>query len=313
MKYDDSAIDLVAVAPGHQGEPHVTQPRARVPRAAVGLGAAGVVAFSMSLVATRAAVPALGAVTVGAGRAVVAAALAGLWLWWHRAPLPTAAQRRRLLLVVVGVVLGFPLLSSAALELVGSAHGAVVIGLIPIATALVATVRAGERPSRWFWLSSAVGAVAVLAFSWVTSGALHPADLLLLAAVAAAAVGYAEGGALARDMPGGQVIAWALLLALPVTLPTAAAGLWWHPLAAVPASAWLGFGYVSVVSMFGGFILWYRGLALGGVARIGQLQLAQPVLTLVWSALLLGEHITAAAMVAAVVVLLSTATTQRVR
>jgi drug/metabolite transporter (DMT)-like permease len=147
----------------------------------------------------------------------------------------------------------------------------------------------------------------------VTGAGLQVADLLLLGAVAAAAIGYAEGGALAREMPGWQVIGWAVVLALPVTVPVTLVALWWHPPVAVGAAAWLGFGYVSVVSMFLGFVVWYRGLALGGVARIGQLQLAQPVLTLIWSVLLLRERIDTATVVAALAVLVSTAATQRVR
>ncbi|MBI1759168.1 MAG: DMT family transporter [Actinobacteria bacterium] len=304
MSVEDSAIALVEVAPPAAG--------LRSSRA-TWLGALGVLAFSMSLPATRAAVPALGAVPVGAGRAVVAAGLAGIWLWRGRARRPTRAQLRRLVIVALGVVLGFPLLSSTALTVVGSAHGAVIVGLIPIGTALAAVYRAGERPGPAFWASSAVGAAAVLGFAWASGAGIQLADLLLLGAVAAAAIGYAEGGALAREMPGWQVIGWALALALPVTVPVTVAALWWHPPVAPGPAGWLGFGYVSVVSMFLGFVPWYRGLALGGVARIGQLQLAQPVLTLIWSVLLLRERIDATMMIAAAAVLVSTAATQRVR
>lgn len=283
--------------------------------AAQAWGLLGVLAFSLSLPATRAAVPAFGAVTVGIGRAVVAAALAGAALLLARAPRPTAAQARRLGLVVLGVVIGFPLLSSAALRGESAAHGAVVIGLLPICTAVCAMVRAGERPRPAFWLAGGAGALAVLVFAVVAGAGLGVStnDLLLLGAVAAGALGYAEGGALSRELPGWQVIAWALVLALPVTVPVTAVALAVRHPVAPDGGAWAGLAYVAVVSMFLGFVAWYRGLALGGVARIGQLQLVQPVLTLAWSALLLAERVDAGMLVAALAVLACTAATQWVR
>jgi drug/metabolite transporter (DMT)-like permease len=286
----------------------------RVPVPALGWGALGVVAFSMTLPATRAALPAFGPITVGVGRAVPAAALAGAALLLVRAPLPTRAQAARLLLVAAGAVLGFPVFTALALRGVGAAHGAVLVGLLPAATAVAAVLRAGERPRPAFWLAAAGGAASVLAFAAVRgAGTPRPADLLLLAAVASAAVAYAEGGALAREMPGSRVISWALVLALPAVLPIAAAGLIAHPPAAPGPAAWAGLAYVSGISMFAGFVAWYRGLALGGVARISQLQLAQPVLTVAWSAVLLHEAVDTATVAAALVVLLLTAATQRTR
>lgn len=292
----------------------------RVAFPALGWGGLGVLAFSLTLPATRAALPAFGPITVGIGRAVPAAALAAVALLLVRAarparvPLPTGAQCRRLLLVSAGAVIGFPVLTALALRGVGAAHGAVLIGLLPAATAVAAVLRAGERPRPAFWLTAGAGAGAVLAFAAVRgAGAPRPADLLLLGAVACAAVAYAEGGALARELPGWQVISWALLLALPAVLPIAVLGVALHPPATPAPAAWAGLAYVSAVSMFAGFVAWYRGLALGGVARIGQLQLAQPVLTVGWSALLLGEAVDAATVVAALVVLVLTAATQRSR
>src|SRR5262249_34509421 len=158
-------------------------------------------------------------------RAALAGLLASAALWVARAPRPTAAQARRLGLVVLGVVVGFPLLSSAALQAVGAAHGAVIVGLLPVGAAVCALARAGGGRGRAFWLAGAAGAVAVLAFAWTAAGpgaggrGIGPADLLLLGAVAAGALGYAEGGALARELPGWQVIGWALVLALPLTVP----------------------------------------------------------------------------------------------
>ncbi len=300
MRVDDSAIAARPVA----------LPVPRRLEAAQGWGLVGVLAFSMSLPATRAAVPAFGPVTVGIGRAVLAAVLAGAALWLARAPRPTRAQVRRLWLVVLGVVVGFPLLSSVALQAVGAAHGAVVVGLLPMGTAVCALARAGERPRPAFWLAGGAGAVAVLAFAWSVGAGLRPADLLLLGAVAAGALGYAEGGALARELPGWQVIAWALVLALPLTVPVSVVAVTVRPPVAPGAAAWSGLGYVAAVSMFLGFVAWYRGLALGGVARIGQLQLVQPVLTLIWSAALLAERVDAPTVLAALAVLACTAATQ---
>jgi drug/metabolite transporter (DMT)-like permease len=252
------------------------------------LGALGILGFSFSLPATKLAVADLDPWFVAFGRALVAAVLAALVLGATRAPRPTARQVRSLVVVAVGVVVGFPLFTSLALEDRESAQAAVVIALLPISTALFAVLRAGERPSPAFWLAALAGTATVLLFA-VTAGAgdLRASDGYLLLAVVLCGLGYAEGGALARELGGAQTICWALLVALPVTVPvTLVAG-------ADPAgaTAWLGFAYVSVISMFLGFFAWYAGLARGGVARVGQVQLAQPVLTLLWSALVLGEAV----------------------
>lgn len=275
-------------------------------------GLIGVLAFSFSLPMTRLAVEDLDATFVGLGRALVAAILAGALLAIRREPLPDRRDIPRFALVALGVVIGFPLLTTIALQHLTSAHSSVIVGLLPAATAVFAVLRAGERPSRAFWLAATAGLVAVLVFA-VTQGVngLAPADLLVLAAVASAGLGYAEGGALSRRYGGWQVICWALLLAAPfLILPTALAT---HDLGDVSAQAWLGFAYVAAVSMFLGFFAWYHGLALGGVAKIGQTQLAQPVLTLLWSALLLGEHVTAGMVVAALAIVACVLATQRTR
>ncbi|MDQ2729240.1 MAG: DMT family transporter, partial [Actinomycetota bacterium] len=256
------------------------------------LGGVGVVAFSLTLPATQAADPVFGPVTVGVGRAVVAAVLATVVLSGRHERLIVPALVPRLMIVVAGVVVGFPLLTAFALQNVNSAHAAVVSGLLPAATAGMA-VRAGERPRRQYWLALGVGLVAVLAFAAV-AGAGRPrlGDILVLGAVALAGAGYAEGGALARTYGGWRVICWALVLALPVVAPATAVAIVVRPPHHVTVGAVAGLGYVSAISMFLGFFAWYQGLARGGVARVGRLQLAQPVLTLAWSALLLGEHIT---------------------
>lgn len=277
------------------------------------LGFLGVLAFSGSLPATRLAVDGLDPTFVGIGRAVVAGLLAAVLLRATRQPRPSRAQVRRLWLVVAGVVVGFPLFTALALQSLSSAHGAVIVGLLPAATAVMAVVRAGERPSPRFWLASVAGLVAVLAFAATQGAGLpRPADGLVLIAVAFGALGYAEGGALSRELGGWQTICWALVLSLPLITPPAVVAAATGDLSGGP-SAWAGFAYVCLFSMFLGFFAWYAGLARGGVARIGQVQLAQPVLTLVWAGLLLGERVGLAEVAAAVAVLACVVATQRSR
>lgn len=276
-------------------------------------GIIGVIGFSFTLPATRLAVMELDSTLVGLGRAVIAAAAAAILLAATREPIPPRPLWGRLAVVAAGVVVGFPLFSAWALKYVPAAHGAVIVGLTPAATAVMAVIRAGERPSAGFWLASLLGLVAVLIFAAVQgAGAPVPADGLILIAVALGALGYAEGGQLARTLGGWQVISWALVLSAPVLLPIVAWSAVRHGLAASPL-AWGCVGYVSLVSMYLAFFAWYRGLAQGGVARVGQVQLLQPVLTLLWSALLLGEHINGAMIAAAAAVLGCVALTQRAR
>jgi drug/metabolite transporter (DMT)-like permease len=275
------------------------------------LGFVGVLGFSFTLPATRAAVDGLDPTFVGIGRTVAAAALAAVILLARREQLPPRDQLRRLGLVAIGVVFGFPLLSALALHHLPSSHAAVTVGMLPAATAVAAVVRGGERPSRAFWIASSVGLLAVLAFA-ASKGAGVPrgGDLLLLASVALAALGYAEGASLAREIGGWRVISWALVLSLPLTVPitlVAASGGVSH----ADTGDWLCFAYVALFSQYLAFFPWYAGLARGGTAKIGQVQLAQPLLTLIWSAALLDERIGATTLLAAVVVLLSVAATQR--
>ncbi|WP_166381089.1 DMT family transporter [Catellatospora methionotrophica] len=279
------------------------------------LGAVGVLAFSLSLPMTRIAVQQLDPWFVAFGRAVGAALLAGAYLLVTGAPRPSRAQWRRLAVVALGVVVGFPMFTSLALTTQTAAHGAVVIAVLPAMTAVFAVLRAGERPPPVFWAAGAAGLLAVLVFlvtSGAVRGALTVADLFLLVAVVLCGLGYAEGGALSRELGGARTICWALLLSLPVTVPvTLAAGLADPPRA--DTTGWAAFGYLTAISMFLGFFAWYAGLARGGIAQVGQIQLAQPVLTLAWSALLLGETVTAASIVAALVVLGCVVLIQRTR
>lgn len=279
--------------------------------AGAALGALGVLVFSVTFPATKFALRGFDPWAIAFGRAVVAAALAGLTLLFQRAPRPRAALWPRLAVVAGGVVIGFPALSTLALQTSSSAHGAVVIALLPAATAVAAALRLRERPSLGFWLAAAVGTALVTGFALERAGgALRAADLAFLGAVAVCAVAYAEGSLLARELGAPQTICWALLLSLPLTLPVAIATAPAHEPSAI---ALAGFAYVGVGSMFLGFFAWYGGLVRGGVTRISQLQLAQTPLTLVWSALLLGEHIGLSTIAVTVAVVATVAATQRAR
>lgn len=270
-------------------------------------GFLGVLSFSLTLPATRIAVTELDPTFIGLGRGVVAGTVAAFILWLTRQSLPTLKQVRGLLIVAAGVVLGFPLLSAWAMQRLPAAHGAVVLGLLPLATAVAGVIRSGDRPSRLFWLASLVGSTTVVGFALSAgAGALYGEDLILLGAVIAAALGYAEGGKLAQQLGGWQVICWALVLAAPLeAIPTLlAAG---HQPLQASAFAWLGFAYLCLVSQLIGFFAWYHGLAIGGVARVSQMQLLQPFLTIVFSALLLKESITTTTILAAALVIGSVA------
>lgn len=281
----------------------------------VGWGLLGVLAFSVSLPATRLALRDLDPVLVGIGRSAVAALLAGVALAWAArrgaVHVPSPGQLARLAVCAGGVVFGFPMLTSWALESAPAAHGAVVVGLLPTATAVIGTVRTHEVPSRTFVLAGLAGLLAVLAFGAAQGGGRpQRADLLLLLAVLAAGVGYVEGGLLARAMPPWQVTCWALVVAAPVSVPV---GLTHLDGAHASAAAWGGFAYTAVVSSLLGFFAWYRGLAIGGIARVGQIQLVQPVLSLGWAALLVGESVGGATLAAAGAIVACAVLVQRTR
>lgn len=232
---------------------------------------------------------------------------------WRGVPLPARRHWPGLAVVAAGVVLGFPLLTTLALRTSTTAHAAVVVGLLPLTTALFSTLRVGSRPSRTFWAAALAGAAAVAVFTVRQSGgALTTADLYLFAALMVCAAGYTEGGRLARVMPGWQVIGWALVLCLPLAVPAAALALAVEPVR-LTAHSVAGVLWVAAGSQFLGLVVWYRGMAAIGIPRASQLQLAQPLLTLVWSVLLLGEHLTAAAPLTAAAVLVCIAVTQRAR
>ncbi|MFF9185174.1 DMT family transporter [Streptomyces misionensis] len=275
------------------------------------LAALGVASFSLTFPATAWGLEGFGPWSLVTVRSVLAALVAGGALLALRVRLPERRHLGALAVVALGVVLGFPTLTTLALRTSTTAHAAVVVGLLPLTTAVCSALRTGHRPSRRFWCAAVAGAVAVLAFTVVQSGgALTAADGYLFAALLVCAAGYTEGGLLARVMPGWQVIGWALVLCLPLTLPAAALALSYEPVH-LTAHGVAGVLWVALGSQFLGLVVWYRGMAAIGVPRASQLQLAQPLLTLVWSALLLGEHFTAAAPLTAVAVLVCIAVTQR--
>ncbi|MFO7177173.1 MAG: DMT family transporter [Pseudomonadota bacterium] len=256
------------------------------------LAAIGVLGFSGTLPATRIAVADLGAVVVGLGRALVAALLALVYLLVRGEPVPARRHWPSFAVIALTVVAGFPLLSAIVLTSSSASHAAVVVALAPACTAILAVLRAGERPARSFWLGVALGLFGVCLYVFGASPD-EPVgtDLGLLAAVLCVAIGYTEGARLSRELSGFCVISWSLVLSAPfVALVLAVSEL--PPIAQVRPAAWLGFAYVSLVSMFAAFAAWYAGLAAAGISRGSQLQLFQPFLSVLWASLFLDEPVT---------------------
>lgn len=254
-------------------------------------GFIGVLIFSGSLPATRLAVLEFDPVFLTVLRAAIAGMLAVILLGLFRQARPARNQWLSLLIVALGVVLGFPLLTALALRHVTSAHSIVFVGLLPLATAIFGVLRGGERPRPVFWLFSILGSALVVGFALMQGLTASPTgDLLMLAAILACGLGYAEGAKLSRSLGGWQVICWALVLSLPLMT---VASVWLAPasFATISLPAWLSLGYVSLFSMLIGFVFWYRGLAQGGIAAVGQLQLLQPFFGLALAATLLHEQV----------------------
>jgi len=255
-------------------------------------GLLGVAIFSASLPATRVAVLELDPLFLTFARAAIAGVLGLALLVAAREPRPARADVVPLLIVALGVVVGFPLLTALALRFVTSAHAVMFIGLLPLATALFAVLRAGERPRAAFWGCSLAGSALVGTYALAQGGAEGSlaGDGLMVAAIVVCGLGYAEGARLTHTLGGWQVISWALVLSLPLmgplaalTAPASLMGVGWPAL--------LALAYVSLFSMLIGFVFWYRGLAQGGIAAVGQLQLLQPFLGLALAAGLLGEPV----------------------
>ncbi|MHC5906048.1 DMT family transporter [Streptomyces sp. S6] len=305
MKTENSAIVRTRIA----------VPGAPAPRPGFGTlqAALGVIAFSLTFPATAWGLESFGPWSLVAVRSVLAAVVAGGCLLALRVPVPERRHWAGIGVVALGVVIGYPLLTTLALQTSSTAHAAVVVGLLPLTTALFSALRTGVRPSRTFWVAAGAGAVAVAGFTVAQSGGeLTGADAYLFGALVVCAAGYTEGGRLARAMPGWQVIGWALVLCLPLTVAVGAVALA-HEGIEPNARGIAGVLWVAAGSQFLGLVVWYRGMAAIGIPKASQLQLAQPLLTLVWSVLLLGEPLTLAAPLTAVAVLVCIAVTQRAR
>ena len=300
-----------AVSDAVEGVPE----RPGVGRKGLALGALGVAIFALSIPMTRLAsgsaeAPQLPAVFVAIGRAALAGLLAAVYLAVVRAPWPQRRQWPALAATAAGVVFGWPLFLGLAVLQVDAIHASVVTGVLPLATAAIGALWLRQRPSPGFWACALLGATLVVGFAaWRGGAGLQPADALLLLAVASAAAGYVSGaqlssaasprgaggaaalGSPATTMPPAQVISWVLVLSLPLTMPIALAT--W-PERAVRGTAWLGFGYVALFSMWLGFFAWYRALAIGGTVRVSQVQLLQPFLSMLFAVPILGESLDAA-------------------
>ncbi len=254
-------------------------------------GFAGVAIFAGSLPATRVAVADFSPAFLTSARATIAAALGLTLLLLLRQPRPKVEDLLSLALAALGGVVGFPLLTALALQHVTAAHSIVFLGLLPLCTAIFAVIRGGERPRPLFWLFAVIGASFIVAYAaWGGMASSLQGNLFMLAAIVVCGLGYAEGARLSRTLGGWQVISWSLALSLPIMLPIALMTMpssFGH----VSVSAWLGLGYVSLFSMLLGFVFWYRGLAQGGIAAVGQLQLFQPFMGLGLAAMLLHEKV----------------------
>lgn len=254
-------------------------------------GFIGVLIFSGSLPATRVAVRDFDPTFLTSARAAIAGLLGLALLLLFRQKRPERGDLLSLVIVALGVVVGFPLLTALALKHVTTAHSIIFVGLLPLATAIFGVLRGGDRPRPAFWLFSCIGSALVAGFALTQGVTASPVgDGLMLAAIIACGLGYAEGAALSRRLGGWQVICWALVLSLPImlvltlmTMPPSFDG--------VGVSAWIGLAYVSLFSMLIGFVFWYRGLAQGGIAAVGQLQLLQPFFGLALAATLLHEQV----------------------
>lgn len=254
-------------------------------------GTLGVVGFGLTLPFTRLVVPYLDPIFIGTGRAVLSALIAAIILLWFKQKIPNKAQIYKLSIVSLGVVAGFPILSSWAMQYVPASHGGVVLGILPLATAIFGAWVAKERPSLAFWVVSVIGSLLVVTYVLTqSSGTLQMADLALLGAIISAAIGYAVGGQLAKELGGWQTICWALILSLVYTVPLS---ILYRPetFLGFPLEAYIGFLYLALVSMLTAFFAWYKGLVLGGIARVSQTQLLQPFITIFASIGMLGEEI----------------------
>lgn len=286
-------------------------------RRGLSLALLGVIGFSFSLPWTVWALESFAPVMTATGRAVIAAGLAVVVLLARRVALPQRHQIKPLLYTMTGAVFGWPILIALALERTTAAHAAVIAAVMPLVTAVIAVLRTQERVSRQFWLAAACGTAALVVFALLQGGGEGGslvADALIAGAVVASSWCYVEGATLTKEMPGWQVISWVVVFALPITLPVSVIlAMTGGVTTPVTFQAWFGMLMLGIVSVYLAFFAWYSGLSMAGVARGAQTQQLQAPLTLVWSALLLGESITLLTMVTALVVVTCVAWAVRVR
>lgn len=286
-------------------------------RKGIALALLGVLGFSFSLPWTVWALESFAPVLTATGRAVIAAGLAIVVLAVRRAPWPRRHQIKPLLFTMAGAVFGWPILIALALERTTAAHAAVIAAVMPLVTAVIAVLRTHERVARQFWIAAACGTAALVVFALLRGGgegADPLADVLIAGAVVASSWCYVEGATLTREMPGWQVISWVVVFALPITVPVSILVMVLGGVTTpVTTHAWIGMLMLGIVSVYFAFFAWYRGLSLAGVARGAQTQQLQAPLTLVWSALLLGETVTIATMATAALVVACVAWAVRVR
>ena len=272
------------------------------------LGLVGVVSFGLTLPATRFIIPYFEPVFIGLGRAVIASFVAALLLIATKQTRPSRNQFYQLLGVASGVVVGFPILSAWAMQTVPASHGGVVLGVLPLATAIVGAVVSNEKPSVAFWICGIVGSAVVIAYSLLQGvGEFQTGDFFLLGAIVSAATGYALGGKLSKEIGGWQVICWALVISFPFIIVPAWLEAPQDAVGSLPLNVILSFLYLALVSQLFGFFFWNKGLALGGVARVSQTQLLQPIVTLVASAFLINETINLQTIVFAILVIVTVA------
>ncbi|AMM94723.1 DMT family transporter [Peribacillus simplex] len=274
-------------------------------------GFLGVLIFSGSLPATRLAVADFDPLFLTVCRAAIAGVLAGALLFIFRQQRPVRSDIVPLLVVAFGVVVGFPLLTALALQYVTSAHAIIFIGLLPLSTAIFGVLRGGERPRPSFWIFSAAGSFLVAGFALIQNGESSPiGDAFMLASIIVCGLGYAEGARLSRKLGNWQVISWALVLSLPLMLPLS---FYYTPdsWADIGDPALFSLAYVSLFSMLIGFVFWYRGLAQGGIAAVGQLQLLQPFFGLLLAAMILNEKVSPALVAVNIAVVLCVAAARR--
>lgn len=277
------------------------------------LGFLAVIVFSLTLPVTRLIIPYFDPIFIGLGRSVVAAIVAATILLAFKQSLPTKNQLKWLFLTAIGVIAGFPVLTAFAMQTVPASHGSVVIGLLPLLTAVIAVFISNERPAFGFWVAAIIGALLVVVYSLLQGGMeVHIGDVYLIAASIFGAMGYAFGAKIAKEIGGWQVICWVNVIGFPFSIVGA---VWVMPdsFAEIPKTAWIGFLYLALASQLFGFFLWYKGLAIGGIARVSQTQLLQSFLSIIAAIIILGEKVELNTYLFALAVVVAIAVTRKMQ